>query len=69
MGRLSGGCGEAVWRVWEDCLEGVVRLSEGCRRLSIGCGEAVWRVWVGSLEGVRRLSVECMEDVQRLYGG
>ncbi len=44
MGRLSEGCGntvwrggEAVWRVWGDCLEGVWRLSAGC-------GDAVWRV-------------------------
>ncbi len=43
--KLSGGCGEvvwrvleAVWRVWEGCLEGVVWLSEVC-------GETVWRVW------------------------
>ncbi len=30
VGRLSEGCGEAVWRVWGGCLEGVGRLSGGC---------------------------------------
>ncbi len=34
VGRVSGGCGEAVWRVKQGCLEGVGRLSGGC-------GEAV----------------------------
>ncbi len=29
MWRLSGGCGEVVWKVWEGCLEGVGRLCEG----------------------------------------
>ncbi len=48
MRRLSGRCGEAVWRVWEGYLEGVVRLSGGC-------GEAFWRVWGGCLESVGRL--------------
>ncbi len=40
MGRLSGESGEAVWRVWEDHLEGMGRLSGGC-------GEAVYRVCGG----------------------
>ncbi len=54
MGRLSGGCGEAFWRVWGGCLEGmgmflecvrrllesVERLS-GVWRMSGGCGDAV----------------------------
>ncbi len=35
--ELSAECGEVVCRVWGDCLESVVRLSEGC-------GETVWRL-------------------------
>ncbi len=30
LGRLSGGCEEAVWRVKQDCLQGVGRLSRKC---------------------------------------
>ncbi len=55
MGRLYGRCGEAVWRVWEDCLEGVGRLLEGVRRLM----ESVERLSVG----VWRLSGGCGDVV------
>ncbi len=34
VGRMSEGCGEAVWSVCGGCLEGV-------GRLSVECGEAV----------------------------
>ncbi len=47
--RVTGGCGEAVWRAWGGCLEGLERVSEGCE-------EAVWRVLGGCLEGVVMLS-------------
>ncbi len=47
--RLSG---EAIWRFWGGCLEGVGRLYGGH-------GEVIWRVWEGYLEGVGRLSVGC----------
>ncbi len=50
--RLSGGCGEAVLRVWggcwwvcENCLQHVGRLSGGYGRLYDGCGEAISREW------------------------
>ncbi len=46
MGRLSGGCGEAVWMIWGGCLEDVERLFGGC-------GEALWSVSGGYLEGGR----------------
>ncbi len=29
VGRLSGGYGEAVWRVWEGCLQDEGKLSGG----------------------------------------
>ncbi len=58
-GRLSGGCGEVVWRMGRGCLEGMVMLSGAY-------GEAVWRVWGGCLEGVGRLSRGCGEAVQRV---
>ncbi len=45
-GRLSDGCGEAVWGGHLEVLG----------RLSGGCGEAVWRAWESYLEGVGRLS-------------
>ncbi len=35
----SGGCGEAVWRIWVVCLDDVERLSLGCGRLSGGVGQ------------------------------
>ncbi len=38
VGRLSGGCEEAVWIVWGGCVEGLGRLSGWC-------GEFVWRLW------------------------
>ncbi len=50
MGRLSGWCQEAVWMVWDGCLEGV-------GRLFLGCMVAVFRVWEGCLEHVVRVSV------------
>ncbi len=48
VGRLSGGCGEDVWRVWGAvcrlwvcCLTCVGRLCGGSGRLSGGCIEVV----------------------------
>ncbi len=38
---LSGLCGEAVWRVWEGCLDDLGRLSGGEGKLSRGCGEVI----------------------------
>ncbi len=49
VGRMSGGCGPAVWRVWEVYLEVVYMLYDRC-------GDAVWRVWRRCLKGVERLS-------------
>ncbi len=43
VGRLSGGCWKSVEKVWDHCMEGVVRLSEEY-------GQAVLRVWEGCLE-------------------
>ncbi len=43
VGRLFGGCGEAVWSVWGGWLEGKASMSGGC-------GDAVLRVW-GRLSG------------------
>ncbi len=45
MGKLSGGCGKAVWMIWGGCLEDV-------RKLFGGCGEDVWNVSGVCLEGV-----------------
>ncbi len=52
MWRLSEACGEAVWRVWRGCPEGVERMSErvvrlhgDVRRLSEGIGRCVEAVW------------------------
>ncbi len=59
---LPGGYGEAIWRVWEGCLEGVVILPGGC-------GEAVWRVWGGCLDVVEILPGGCGEAVWRVWGG
>ncbi len=39
--RVTGGCGEAVWRLWEGYLEDMGRLHGGVGRLSSGCKEAV----------------------------
>ncbi len=46
VGRLSRGCGEAVWRVWEGYLEDVGRQSRGYGVVGVGRpqGEAIWRV-------------------------
>ncbi len=41
MGRLSGRCKEAFWRVWEGYLEGVGKLSVVLQRLSARCGKDV----------------------------
>ncbi len=30
VGRLCGGCGDAVWRVWGGSVKGVGRLSGAC---------------------------------------
>ncbi len=53
LGCLSGGCGEAAWRVWGGCLVDVGRLSEGVGTLSVGVGrlseeygEAVWEACI-----------------------
>ncbi len=63
MGKLSGGCGEDVWRACGSCLKWLGRLSAGYDgmsggfgRLSGGCGKAVWRVWGDCIEGVGKLS-------------
>ncbi len=67
-GRLSGGCGEAVFRVWVVCLVGVGRLSlEGLGKLSLGYGLYVWWVWGG--EVVWRVWEGCLVDVGRLSEG
>ncbi len=39
LGRLSGGCEEAVWSVLGGCLEGIGRLSGCCGRLSGGVAQ------------------------------
>ncbi len=44
MGRLSGGCGEAVWMMY-----GKIE----------GCGQAVWKLLRGCLQGVGWLSGGC----------
>ncbi len=62
--RLSGGCGEAVWRVLGDCLGVLGGFPHGFWRLCERCGE--------TLEGVGRLSgggQEAAWTVQRLYRG
>ncbi len=64
--RLSGGCREAVLRVYGSCLEFVGRLSGGFRRLSARCGEALWRLCGGCLEGVGKLSGGSGEAVWRM---
>ncbi len=43
MGRLSGVCGEVVWRLKEGCVESMEGCVEGMGRLSGGCWEAIWR--------------------------
>ncbi len=72
MGRLPGGCGEDVCRVWGGCLEGVRECLagvQGClkdmRRLPGGYGEVALRVWEVCLEGVGRLLGVCGEVVWR----
>ncbi len=45
VGRMSGDCEEAIWKVCESCLQYVGRLSGGYWRLYDQCGEAVWSVW------------------------
>ncbi len=70
VGKLSGWCGDSVWRVWGVCLECVcVGCLEDFERLSRGCGDAVWRMWGGSLEGVWRLSGCCLVCVGSLFRG
>ncbi len=49
MGRLSGGCGEAVWSGYGSCLDVLGRLYRGC-------GMAVWGEYVGSLDSVWKVS-------------
>ncbi len=64
---MSGGCGEAVSRVWKGCLKGLGRLEQWCLE-----HVAVWNVQVGCLECVRRLCGwwrKLMKGVGRLYGG
>ncbi len=63
VGWASVRCGKYVWSVSEGCLEGMERLTvrcggclEGVRRLSGGCRKAVWRVSEGCLVGVERMS-------------
>ncbi len=34
---LSIGCGEAVWRVWRGCLEGVFQVSGWWGRMAGSC--------------------------------
>ncbi len=41
VGRLSGGCGETVWRGWGGCLDDLGKLSGCVGRLYGGCREAV----------------------------
>ncbi len=66
MGRQSGWCQEAVWKVWGGSLQADCRVKacslEGVGRLFRVCGSmvVVWRFWVGCLEGVWRLSGESM---------
>ncbi len=48
--------------MWEDCPEGVGRLSSEC-------GEAVWMVSGGYLEGLGRLSGWCEKSVWRVWEG
>ncbi len=54
VGRLSGGCGEVVWRVGGQCPEGVGRLSGVCGFCLVGlqschsgwgrCANVIWSV-------------------------
>ncbi len=68
VGRLSGGCVEAPWRMWGDCLESIVRLSRGfgrgCKqgvgRLSGGCVGSIWGNDVGRLS---RGCEGCLDDM------
>ncbi len=56
LGRVSGGCGDAHWRVKQGSTSG-------------WCGKAVWNVSRGcgeALEGVWRLSGGCGETVWRM---
>ncbi len=46
MGRLSGGCGEAIWG-YGECLEGVQGHLQDVEMLSRGFGEVFLRVWGG----------------------
>ncbi len=54
--------------MWEDCLESVGRLSEGCEK-SVGYGNDVWRVSEGCLEGVGRLSRLCGKAICMVWEG
>ncbi len=71
MGRLSGGCREAVWgsgtavlRLWGGCREGL-------GRLFAVCGETIWggRCLMEIIWRVGRLSGRSEEDIWRVCGG
>ncbi len=77
VGRLFGGCQDALWMLWRGCLEGMGCCLVGVGKLSGGCGEAFWKVWGGCLEGVGRLSrvglcivsryIECIDTLVMIW--
>ncbi len=69
VGRLSGGCGKADFRVWEGYLYGGDRLSGWCGVVVWWIREAVWKVWGGCLLGVGSLSGEYGETTLGMLGG